>query len=35
MTKKTKEKAPNLLNRKQTQLIINSCELLDNKAQLT
>ncbi len=35
MTKKTKEKAPNLLNRKQTQLIINGCELLDNKAQLS
>jgi len=32
---KTKEKAPKLLNRKQTQLIINGCELLDNKAQLS
>ena len=32
---KTKEKAPKVLNRKQTQLIINSCDLLDNKSQLS
>ena len=32
---KTKEKSVNKLNRKQTQLIINSCDLLDNKSQLS
>ena len=32
---KTKEKAPKVLNRKQTQLIINSCDLFDNKSQLS
>ena len=34
MTKANK-KAPNVFSRKQEQLIINSCELLDNKSQLT
>ena len=32
---KTKEKSVNKLNRKQTQLIINGCDLLDNKSQLS
>ena len=32
---KTKEKSVNQLNRKQTQLIINGCDLLDNKSQLS
>jgi hypothetical protein len=32
---KQKEKIPKCLSRKQQQLIMNSCELLDNKAQLT
>ena len=32
---KTKEKSVNKLNRKQIQLIINSCDLLDNKSQLS
>lgn len=32
---KTKENAVKKLNRKETQLIMNSCELLDNKSQLS
>ncbi len=35
MTKTKEKKAPNVLSKKQQQLIMNSCELLDNKAQLT
>ena len=35
MTKTKEKKAPSVLSRKQQQLVINSCELLDNKAQLT
>tara|TARA_R100000231_G_C5255876_1_gene144184 strand:- start:240 stop:581 length:342 start_codon:yes stop_codon:yes gene_type:complete len=32
---KTKEKSVKSLNRKQTQLIINGCDLLDHKSQLS
>src|SRR6056300_1151610 len=32
---KTKKKELSALSRKQQQLVMNSCELLDNKAQLT
>src|SRR6056300_2006734 len=35
MTKTKEKKAPNVLSRKQQQLIMSGCELLDNKAQLT
>ena len=35
MTKTKEKNTPSVLSRKQQQLVINSCELLDNKAQLT
>jgi len=35
MTKAKKKNIPSVFSKKQEQLIINSCELLDNKAQLT
>jgi len=35
MTKTKEKNTPSVLSRKQTQLIINSCELLDNKSQLS
>jgi hypothetical protein len=35
MTKTKEKKELSALSRKQQQLVINSCELLDNKAQLT
>ena len=35
MTKTKEKKAPSVFSRKQKQLIINGCELLDNKSQLS
>jgi len=35
MTKTKEKNTPSVLSKKQQQLVINSCELLDNKAQLT
>ena len=35
MTKTKEKNTPSVLSRKQTQLIMNSCELLDNKSQLS
>jgi len=35
MTKTKEKNTPSVLSRKQQQLVMNSCELLDNKAQLT
>jgi len=35
MTKAKKKNIPSVFSKKQEQLIINSCELLDNKSQLT
>ena len=35
MTKAKKKNIPSVFSKKQEQLIMNSCELLDNKSQLT